>query len=214
MTQPPRDWDRELADIDKAMDKQGSGPTAPRVGGAVAPRPAPAVVTTARGSVAITWLWVLFAVALAVALPLWPYQRVCGLQAFFFLGAAGVTVVVGGLAALSSWANRRGFAHVLSLLVVAWGAAVAAREILPRVGYAREVRTWTCATPAATSRGTTAPAGTVPAAPAPATSAPTAPAPATSAPADPAPQSRAAPAPAAESAPAEGARPDSAAVSR
>ncbi|HYC32024.1 MAG TPA: hypothetical protein VEB59_07010 [Gemmatimonadales bacterium] len=150
MTEQPRNWDRELADIDKAIDKHGSVP-------APVPAPVPRGPAPARGSVAITWLWVLFAVALAVALPLWPYQRACGLQAFFFLGAAGVTVVVGGLAALSSWANRRGFAHVLSLLVVAWGVIVAAREILPRTGYAREARTWTCPAPAPTTQPAPAP---------------------------------------------------------
>ena len=185
MTERPRDWDRELADIDKVLEKQESVPAGP------APRPGPAALpraaVPARGSVAVTWLWVLFAVALAVALPLWPYQRACGLQAFVFLGAAAVTVVVGILAALSSWANRRGFAHLIALLVVAWGAIVAAREILPRTGYAREVRTWSCSVPAATT----------PAA-----------APVPGGQAAPAPQGQAVPAPAPEG------RPDSVPVSR
>jgi hypothetical protein len=118
----------------------------------------------------VTWLWVLLAVGLAVGLPLWPYQRSCGLQLAFYLGAAGITLLVGGLAALSSWANRRGLAHVLSLAVMAWAAIVAAGEILPRVGYAREAHTWTCvAAPAAAPATRQAPAPT----PAPAQGAPT-----------------------------------------
>ena len=146
MTERPRDWDRELADIDRVIAGEGGGTPASRPARAPAPRMTP---EGPRGSVAITWLWVLLALGLAVALPLWPYQRSCGLQAAFFLGATGVTALVGGLAALSSWANRRGLAHVLALAVVAWAAIVAAREILPRIGYARETRTWTCAVPAA-----------------------------------------------------------------
>ena len=159
MSEQPRDWDREMADIDRAIAKQGGTPGAPG-GGTVTPRSAPAptgapasprpAAAPRRGSVAVTWLWVLLALGLAVALPLWPYQRSCGLQAAFFVGATGITLLVGGLAAISSWANRRGLAHVLSLAVMAWAAIVAAGEILPRVGYARETRTWTCvAAPAA-----------------------------------------------------------------
>ena len=182
MTEQPRNWDKELADIDRVIAEQGRG-TAGQQGGAVAPRsgtPAPAaggVAPGRRGSVAVTWFWVLLAVGLALALPLWPYQRTCGMQAVFFLGGTGITALVGGLAALSSWANRRGFAHILSLLVIAWAGAVAASEILPRVGYARETKTWTCpAVPA----GAPAPAPTQPGdqpapiqqTPAPATAAP------------------------------------------
>jgi hypothetical protein len=94
--------------------------------------------------VALTWFWVVLAVALAIALPLWPYERGCGLRLVFFLGAVGVTGLVGLLAALASWAHRRGFAHVVSLGVIAWAAVVGLREALPRVGYAKAVRTWTC----------------------------------------------------------------------
>lgn len=137
MTEQRRDWDKEMADIDRAIAKQGTSPAAGAgAPGARTPGPSSsprAIPAGPRGSVAITWLWVLLAVALGVALPLWPYQRACGLQAVFFLGAAGVTVLVGGLA------------HVIALAVIAWAGIVAAGEILPRTGYAREVRTWTCA---------------------------------------------------------------------
>jgi hypothetical protein len=96
-----------------------------------------------------------------MALALWPYQRSCGLQLIFFLGAAGVTALIGLLGALASWAHRRGFAHVVSLLVIVWAAAVALREVLPRVGYAKTSLSWTCgAAPAGP-----APAGPTPAAP-------------------------------------------------
>ena len=144
MSEQPRNWDRELADIDKVIAKSGVP-----AGGSV-PAPAgrgPAVLGGApvpRRSVALTWFWVLLAVALAAALPLWPYQRSCGLQLIFFMGATGVTALIGLLGALASWANRRGFAHVVSLAVILWSAAIGLREVLPRVGYAKTTRTWTC----------------------------------------------------------------------
>jgi hypothetical protein len=139
-----RDWDRELANIDKAIAKQGPTPPGapPTAGGA--PRSPAGVAPPRRRSVALAWFWVLLAVALAAALPLWPYEKSCGLQLFFFLGAAGVTMLVGLLGALSSWAHRRGFAHLLALSVLAWAGIMAAREVLPRVGYAKETRTWMC----------------------------------------------------------------------
>lgn len=146
MTEPPRDWDKELANIDRALAKQSS-PAPP-----VAPgRPAGGPAVPARGrSVALTWFWVVLGVILVVALPLWPYEKACGLRLIFFLGAIGITAVVGVLAALASWAHRRGFAHVLSLLIVACAGVLAAREVLPRIGYAKQSATWVCsAEPAA-----------------------------------------------------------------
>ena len=158
MSEQPRNWDRELADIDKVIAK-GSVPA----GGSV-PAPAgrgPAALGGApvpRRSVALTWFWVLLAVALAAALPLWPYQRSCGLQLIFFMGATGVTALIGLLGALASWANRRGFAHVVSLAVILWSAVIGLREVLPRVGYAKTTRTWTCeAVPAQPGTRTPAP---------------------------------------------------------
>jgi len=148
MSEQPRNWDRELADIDKVIAK-GSVPPA----GGSAPSPAgrgsglPMGAPVSRRSVAVTWFWLLLAVALAAALPLWPYQRSCGLQLMFFMGAAGVTALVGVLAALASWASRRGFAHVVSLGVILWSAVIGLREVLPRVGYAKAARTWACEAP-------------------------------------------------------------------
>lgn len=146
MTDQPRNWDREMADIDRTIAKQGSVPPGsvpppapvPRGGGLILP-PAPR-----RRSVVLTWFWVSLSLALAAALAIWPYQRACGLQLIFFLGAAGVTALIGVLGALASWSHRRGFAHLLALLVIAWAAAVALREVLPRVGYAKTSLPWMC----------------------------------------------------------------------
>jgi hypothetical protein len=153
MTEQPRDWDKELADIDRVIDKQGA--TAPRgapppalpPGGTMSPAPRAPVPTepvVGRGSVARTWFWMALAVLLAAALPLWPYGKGCGLQLFFYLGAGALALLAGAAGAINSWRSRRGIAHVVSLLVIVFAGVMAAREVLPRIGYAAESQAWLC----------------------------------------------------------------------
>jgi hypothetical protein len=170
MTEQPRDWDKELANIDRVMAKQ-SGPAPPVAPGRPAALPTAAPVPARRRSVALTWFWVVLGVALAVALPIWPYDKACGIRLVFFLGAIGITAIVGVLAALASWSHRRGFAHVVSLIVAGWAGVLAAREVLPRIGYAKQGSTWMCAAPPPAPQ----PAAPRPAAPQPAAPQPTAP---------------------------------------
>jgi hypothetical protein len=134
MTEQPRDWDKEMADIDRAIAKQ--------------PAPAqPGPMTTGRRFVALTWFWTGLAIILAVALAVWPYDKNCGLRIIFFLGAGGIALLAGILGALASWAHRRGLAHFISLLVIVWAGVMVVRELLPRVGYAKQSRDWTCPPP-------------------------------------------------------------------
>lgn len=137
MTEQPRNWDKELADIDRAIAKQPAPPT---------PDPgAPPPPTSARRRfVALTWFWTGLALVLALGLIIWPYDKLCGIRLIFFLFAGGLALLMGVLGSLASWSYRRGLAHVLSLAVIAWAAVVVAREVLPRVGYARQELTWTC----------------------------------------------------------------------
>ena len=137
MNEEPRNWDKELANIDKAIARQPA-PTAPAVG-TTRPIPQPS-----RRFVALTWFWTALALILAIALPLWPNDKSCGLRLVFYLGAAGIALLMGVLGALSSWSYRRGLAHLLSLLVIVWAGVMAVREILPRAGYARQELTWSC----------------------------------------------------------------------
>jgi hypothetical protein len=140
MTEQPRDWDRELADIDRTIAKQPP-PTAPAPSGG---RPSQPV---GHRFVALTWLWTGLAIVLAVALGVWPYDKNCGLRLIFFLGAGGIALLAAVLGALAGWAHRRGLAHLLSLLVIVWAGVMVVREILPRVGYAKDSRGWTCPPP-------------------------------------------------------------------
>jgi hypothetical protein len=140
MTEQPRDWDRELANIDRAISKQQPAATGPVQGGPLPPTPQ-------RRFVALTWFWTALAVVLAVALLLWPFDRNCGIRLVFFIGAGGLALLAGVVGAVTSWAHHRGLAHLLSLLVIVWAAVLVMREILPRVGYAKEARDWTCPPP-------------------------------------------------------------------
>jgi hypothetical protein len=139
MTEQPRDWDKELADIDRAIAKQPATPPTKGAGGAL---PGPQ-----RRFVALAWFWTLLAVLLAVALIIWPFDKSCGIRLIFFLGAAVLALVMGVLGAISSWAHRQGPALLLSLVVILWAGLMAAREILPRAGYAKQAKEWTCPPP-------------------------------------------------------------------
>ncbi len=138
MTEQPRNWDKELSDIDKVIARQPAPAAAPPPGAGKAPTPGQ------RRLVALTWFWTGLAIVLAVALPLWPNDKSCGLRLVFYLGAAAIALLMGVLGALASWSYRRGLALVLSLLAILWAGVMGAREILPRVGYARQELHWSC----------------------------------------------------------------------
>lgn len=142
MSDKPRDWDKELAAIDKLVAQGGSAAPAPmrveRGGGSL-----PAT-SGGRFSGLTTWLRVGLGLLLAVAMTQWPYPSACGFNLLVYLGAITTVSVAGLWSAITSWQRRLGAAHVLSLLVLLWGLVLAARELLPRVGYAAHPRTWTC----------------------------------------------------------------------
>ena len=148
MSEPPRNWDKEMADIDRLMTNPSAAVPAKSPG-----ESAPA--SRASGSPALsggrmttitTWLRVLLGVGLAVGITQWPYPTACGFNLAVYLGAI-VTVVVAGIwSGISSWQRRLGLAHTLSMLVLLWGLMLSAREVLPRVGYARHPRVWSCPT--------------------------------------------------------------------
>jgi hypothetical protein len=140
MTEQPRDWDREMANIDKAIAKQQPAGTGPVPAGAP---PSPPL----KRFIALTWFWTGIAILLAVALMLWPFDRNCGIRLIFFIGAGGLALLAGVIGALNGWASRSGLAHLLSLLVIVWAGVMVMREVLPRTGYTKESRDWTCPPP-------------------------------------------------------------------
>ncbi len=166
-TDDPRDWDKELADIDKLIAAgAGSAPAPPATGPGKARAAAPpgggVAAFRARHAVLFTWLRLGLGLTLGAGMTQWPYTQGCGLPLYGYLAGVGAVVVAACWSTVSSWRTRSGFAHTLSVGLLLWGVTLAAREILPRVGYAKQTASWTCA----------APAPAAPAAPAPAPAAP------------------------------------------
>jgi hypothetical protein len=154
----PRDWDKEMAEIDKIM-AAAPPPAQPAPAGKAARGPAPPAAPAAfapaggLGTYArlFTWVRLTLGLLLGAAMTQWPYTHGCGLPLFAYLGGAAAVLVAALWSTVSSWKTRSGFAHALSLGLFVWGGFLAAREVLPRIGYAREAAAWSCpAAPTAT----------------------------------------------------------------
>lgn len=137
------DWKTELRKIEREYD-------------GLPPAPSPAVQRmkreaeqAARDRVARLWVVARLApvLALGAALPFWPYYARCGLELAGYLGAIAALVAGGLWIASLTWKHRMPLTHALSVLVIVWGLAMTAREVLPREGYARadvERASWKC----------------------------------------------------------------------
>jgi hypothetical protein len=153
VTGPGRDWDKELADIDKIIAKtppaqiaaqSGGGPPAASSPAGAPARPSSGSAPVGRKATLSTWLRVMLGVALAVGMTQWPYFHACGPALFLYLGSIGVVGLAGLWGAVTSWRRRMGLAHTISLLVLLAGGVLAASEVLPRIGYAKRAATWFC----------------------------------------------------------------------
>jgi hypothetical protein len=146
VSDPPRDWDKELAAIDKVMAKGGAAPAgvpAQRGGGAVASAPAPGRALSRR-TVFTTWVRAALGILVAAAVLQWPYAHRCGLGLMLYLGAAGMVAVAGAWTMIVSWHRRQGWAHFVGLGIFLGGLALVATVLLPRMGYAATVLPWMC----------------------------------------------------------------------
>lgn len=116
----------------------GARPAAPgTVLGGVVRQPAPPSAPRA-------WSLALGSALLGAALTQWPYPRDCGLGLAGYLVAAALVLGLGLWGAGAAWRARTAAAHVIALLAVVWGLALAAERILPRTGYAAVSATWSC----------------------------------------------------------------------
>jgi hypothetical protein len=152
VTGPPRDWDKELAEIDKVIAKQPVGGPKPAGPGAPAALPAPrsaAVPPVTRGRAALGgWVRVLLGVAVATGVAVaWPYRHTCGILLYGYLAASAGVLLAGLWGAVASWKRRMALAHLIALLVTLTGAVLVAKVILDRSGYPKTPSTWSCVAP-------------------------------------------------------------------
>lgn len=147
MTEKPRDWDREMAEIDKVIAKGGGvGPApvpAPRAAGA-APAPGGSGLAVSRKQALTTWIRALLGILLVGGILQWPYAHRCGLGLVLYLGASGTVVVAGLWTMFVSWRRRQGWAHTVGLLTLLAGLGLVAMAVLPRLGYAKVTLPWLC----------------------------------------------------------------------
>lgn len=139
-------WDKELAKIDRQLESISDEALLPTKNA-----PTPAAKTAAREAQRTTSTFgvmfrLVLAVALGVSILFWPYDARCGIGLAGYLGAVTAIVGAGIWTSFWSWRHRAAKAHVLSLLIVLWGGVLAAMEVLPRVGYAKDVARveWMC----------------------------------------------------------------------
>jgi len=149
----PRDWDKEMAEIDKiiASGKAAPAPASPGVPARTG-QPAPAApvrqatgttVTRGRDKFGV-WLRTLIGAGGAVALQLWPYTKGCGMMLYLYMASAVVVTLLGAWAMRGAWVHRRGVAHVGGLLVFLAGLTFAAIQVLERTSYAAAPLGWMC----------------------------------------------------------------------
>jgi hypothetical protein len=158
MSEKPRDWDRELEEIDKVIARTPAAPprdrapgSVPVPAGSVPASPSPSLPAAAappprRGARAGAWLATLLVSALAVGIPFWPYGQACGIGLIGYIAAIGVLVIASVWALVVTWRQRIGLAHILATITLLWGLGLAAAVVLPRIGYASDALGWNCTT--------------------------------------------------------------------
>lgn len=158
-----RDWEKELAKIDKQLgslsDEELLAPAQVPAKAASPGRAAPAAKAASPGAApaprepGATKTWAVYArltlsVALGVGMVLWPYPSRCGPWLGAYLAAVVVVVVSGIWSSIWTWRHRASHAHTLSLLLILWGLILGSMEVLPRIGYAkpdlRHPAVWAC----------------------------------------------------------------------
>ena len=148
-----RNWDKELAAIDKQLESVSDAQLFPEKKGVSKPLAVPAGSAAAAGAAAPSaatvrsWPAILrlsLAVMLGVGIMFWPYANRCGVGLAGYLFAVAAVIGGGVWSAVWTWRHRTGRAHSLSILLIAWGLILAGAEVLPRIGYAKSVLTWSC----------------------------------------------------------------------
>lgn len=98
----------------------------------------------ASGDRIALWVRVLLGLLLGGAITQWPYPHGCGWPLAGYLAAVAMIGIAGAWIAVVSWKLKAAVAHILALMILGWGIALAAAQVLPRVGYAAVHASWGC----------------------------------------------------------------------
>ena len=139
-----KDWDKELAKIDKQLESASDAQLFPEKTGATSAQNAEVAVERATTSSWPAILRLILSVALGVGILFWPYANRCGLGLFGYLFGVTAVATSGVWSAVWTWRHRTGRAHSLSILLIVWGLILGAQEVLPRIGYAKQSLSWSC----------------------------------------------------------------------
>src|SRR5215210_162890 len=113
-----RNWEKELAKIDKQLESVSDEALFPTKQAAT-PAAKAAVVEKQKGTATVGVVArLLLAVILGAAMLFWPYSARCGAGLFGYLGAVAVVMVAGLWSSVWTWRHRTAKAHVLSLLIM------------------------------------------------------------------------------------------------
>ena len=94
------------------------------------------------------WFRLTLLLGLAVSIAAWPYDITCGAMLSGYMAAIALLVVAGIWTAAATFTYSMPRRHLTALLVICWGIALGAAQVLPRIGYANPVpgrpTTWSC----------------------------------------------------------------------
>ena len=143
-----KDWDKELAKIDKALEGVADEQLFPTAAARTPAERAAIVEKQSRTSTLGVFSRLVLATALGVGMVFWPYSARCGIGLAGYLAAVAAVVGAGVWTSVWSWRHRSATGHVLSLLLILWGLILGAAEVLPRIGYGKpstdHPAAWTC----------------------------------------------------------------------
>jgi phytoene/squalene synthetase len=143
-----KDWDRELAKIDKQLESVSDEALMPTKEAKTPAAKAAVKEKQQNTSTVGVMLRLVLAVTLGVGMLFWPYEARCGAGLAAYLGAVAVVVGAGVWTAIWTWRHRTAKAHALSLLLMLWGGVLGSIEVLPRLGYAKPTEAhpaeWAC----------------------------------------------------------------------
>lgn len=139
-----KDWDKLMAKVDKQIESVSDAQMFPEK---------PAATPAQKGAIAATrdstrtWpaiVRLVLSSALGIGVLFWPYENRCGVGLSGYLAVVAVVAISGVWSAVWTWRHQTAKAHVLSILLIAWGLVLGSAEVLPRTGYAKQTLPWSC----------------------------------------------------------------------